>query len=176
MEPILTESEASIRRTLDVNLIAHFLTVKEFVPAMVERNHGHIVTMASMAGFVTNGYIIPYACSKAANVSFHEGLSSELAYSYKATKVRTSVVHPTWAKTAMIGSMLTDPTVREFLLEPGTVSDAVVAQVLKGEGKQIVLPKRYSILPIVRAMPEWVGHFIRKDLSQATEKRYKAKS
>lgn len=35
---------------MNVNSISHFWTVKAFLPAMIESNHGHIVTIASLAG------------------------------------------------------------------------------------------------------------------------------
>lgn len=46
---ILDGSEERTRLTFEVNTMAHFWTVREFVPAMVKRNHGHVVTIASMA-------------------------------------------------------------------------------------------------------------------------------
>lgn len=55
-EEILRESEEKIRLTMGVNLISHFLMAKEFVPFLVERNHGHVITIASMASF---GYVFP---------------------------------------------------------------------------------------------------------------------
>jgi short-subunit dehydrogenase len=87
---ILTESEEGIRKTFDVNIVAHFLIVKEFLPAMVEKNHGHVVTVASMSSFVAPAQMVDYACTKAALVAFNEGLASELRSRYKAPNVRTT--------------------------------------------------------------------------------------
>jgi all-trans-retinol dehydrogenase (NAD+) len=87
---ILDEPEASIRRSFEVNTFAHFLMVKEFMPAMIKQNHGHIVTLASMAAYVTVASIIDYNCTKASTVAFHEGLASELKHRYDAPNVRTT--------------------------------------------------------------------------------------
>jgi short-subunit dehydrogenase len=87
---ILSETEAQIRRTFEVNTIAHFLLVQEFLPAMVERNHGHVVTIASMASFFVLAQNVDYSCTKASVLAFHEGLTSELKARYGADKVRTS--------------------------------------------------------------------------------------
>jgi short-subunit dehydrogenase len=89
---ILDEAEEKIRRTFDVNTISHFILVKEFVPSMVRQNHGHIVTIASMASFISLGSMVDYACSKASALAFHEGIRQELRYWYKAGKVRTRYV------------------------------------------------------------------------------------
>ena len=41
-----------MRKTFDVNVVAHFWTLKAFLPHMMANNHGHIVTVASIAGWV----------------------------------------------------------------------------------------------------------------------------
>ena len=86
---MLDESEDQIRRVFDVNIIAHFLLVKEFLPAMIKQNHGHVVTVASVASFVTGVRNVDYACTKVSVLAFHEGLAQELKHTYKARNVRT---------------------------------------------------------------------------------------
>ena len=86
---ILEESEKQIRNTFEVNTISHFLMVREFLPAMIRANHGHVVTLASMASFVALGEIADYCCTKASALAFHESLRQELRLYYKAPKVRT---------------------------------------------------------------------------------------
>jgi all-trans-retinol dehydrogenase (NAD+) len=59
---------------------------------MVESDHGHVVSVASMASFVTVASVVDYGCSKAAALSFHEGLTQELKHRYNAPRVRTRLV------------------------------------------------------------------------------------
>lgn len=87
---ILDETEAEMRLVFEVNTIAHFLLVKELIPAMIKRDHGHIVTVASMASFMVHAQNVDYACSKASALAFHEGLSQELKSRYNAKNVRTT--------------------------------------------------------------------------------------
>lgn len=89
---ILNEPEEKIRQTFEVNTLSHFLMVKEFLPAMVKANHGHVITIASMASFVALGEMVDYCCSKASALAFHEGLRQELKYWYNAPNVRTRSV------------------------------------------------------------------------------------
>lgn len=89
---ILDESEEQVRRIFEVNIIAHFLLMKEFLPSMIEHNHGHIITLASLASFVTGVKNVDYSCTKAGALAFHEGLTQELKHSYNARKVRTRSV------------------------------------------------------------------------------------
>lgn len=49
---ILGGSEALIRKTFDVNNVSHFWMVREFLPSMIEKDHGHVVTVASMSSFI----------------------------------------------------------------------------------------------------------------------------
>jgi all-trans-retinol dehydrogenase (NAD+) len=88
--PLLDVTEETIRRTFDVNLISHFLITKEFLPALVKANHGHVVTIASLASFLSISPTITYSCTKAGAMAFHEGLANELIVRYDAPKVRTT--------------------------------------------------------------------------------------
>ena len=67
-----------------------FKLVKEFLPHMVQRNHGHIVTIASIASFASVANNASYSATKAGALAFHEGLAQELKARYGANKVRTT--------------------------------------------------------------------------------------
>lgn len=164
-ECILDEAEAKIDLTIGVNLKSHFLMAKEFVPHLVKINHGHVITIASMASFATNAQNADYAATKAGVLAFHEGLTSELSDRLNAPRVRTSVFHPIWVKTPLIHELASSPNFHDFLLEPETVSEAIVKQILLGEGKQVFLPGRFASAPLVRALPQWVGHRIRRSIA-----------
>jgi NAD(P)-dependent dehydrogenase (short-subunit alcohol dehydrogenase family) len=45
-------SLAEVRRTLDVNVVAHFVMVKRLLPGMMKRNRGVIVTVSSVMGLL----------------------------------------------------------------------------------------------------------------------------
>jgi all-trans-retinol dehydrogenase (NAD+) len=44
---ILDATEKDVRFTFEVNTLAHYWMAKEFVPAMVARDHGMVVTVVS---------------------------------------------------------------------------------------------------------------------------------
>lgn len=50
---ILQMSPEKIRGIFEVNTLSHYYTVNAFVPNMIAQRKGHIVTMASMASFMT---------------------------------------------------------------------------------------------------------------------------
>ncbi|KAL4802611.1 hypothetical protein BDV18DRAFT_147000 [Aspergillus unguis] len=159
---ILEKPESKIRQTFEVNTVSHFLMVREFMPAMIKQNHGHIVTIASMASFIGLGDMVEYSCTKASALAFHEGLRQELKLWYNAPKVRTTVVHPLWVRTPMI-KVLTDAgsEFKQPILTPEMVSGAVVKQVLAQRSGQIILPGYYTPLSFLRALPNWIQEFAR---------------
>ncbi|XP_050348098.1 estradiol 17-beta-dehydrogenase 11-like [Nymphalis io] len=90
---LLDTPDYLIQRTFDVNILAHFWTVKAFLPAMMEHNDGHIVTIASMAGQVGVAKLVDYCSSKSAACGFDEALRLELEV--KGVKgVHTSLICP----------------------------------------------------------------------------------
>ncbi|OQD80106.1 hypothetical protein PENANT_c039G02475 [Penicillium antarcticum] len=168
---ILEEPESKIRQTFEVNTLSHFLMVKEFLPAMIKANHGHVVTIASMASFVALGEMVDYCCSKASALAFHEGLRQELRYWYNAPNVRTSVIHPMWVRTPMI-KVLTDNE-RHFsqpIMTPQVVSAAICKQILNQRSGQVILPSSQSVASLVRAMPTWMQEGVRALASGALKK------
>lgn len=56
----------------------YFQTVKAFLPAMMEKNRGHIVSIASLAGHIGVPKLVDYCASKFAAVGFDEALRMEL--------------------------------------------------------------------------------------------------
>ncbi|KAJ9612002.1 hypothetical protein H2200_003597 [Cladophialophora chaetospira] len=163
MKLILDETEEQVQRTFEVNISAHFKMVKEFLPHMIKTNHGHIVTTASIASYATWASNTSYSATKAAVLAFHEGLAQELRARYNANKVRTTVVQPVTARTPPSDPIVKGLESRQFLLDPGTVAEAVVNQVLKGEGAQLILPTRYGFVSSMRAWPSWMQENARSE-------------
>lgn len=159
---ILDATERDIRFTFDVNAMAPFWTVKEFLPDMVKKNHGMIVNVSSFAAWITSPEMVDYAGSKAAVMALHEGLTTELKVRYKAPRVRTVIVHPGYTKTALFtGYNATQPFMLPAL-EPETVADAIVRQVLSGESGKVVAPGIGHTLGGFRGYPAWYQNRLRE--------------
>lgn len=50
----------SIKRTFEVNVFAHFWTIKCVLPFMKNKNSGHIVSISSIAGHMGNANLTDY--------------------------------------------------------------------------------------------------------------------
>jgi all-trans-retinol dehydrogenase (NAD+) len=114
-----------------------------------------VVTVASVAAWVTVPNMVDYAASKAASYAFHEGLAAELATSYGAPRVRTVVVNQSYTKTPLFTGYHNDSPFIMPALEPETVADAIVKQVLTGRSGQVILPAMGNTLPWLAALPHW---------------------
>ncbi len=67
---------------------------------MLEKNHGHIVTIASAAGLGGVAGLVDYCSSKYAAVGLHDSLTAELKQE-KKTGIHTTVVCPVFINTGM---------------------------------------------------------------------------
>ncbi|KUJ18682.1 NAD(P)-binding protein [Mollisia scopiformis] len=152
---ILDATEKDVRFTFDVNTLSHYWMAKEFIPSMVKKNHGMVVTIASLAAYVTVPGMVDYAASKAAALSFHEGLTAELKTKYNAPKVRTVVVNQGYTKTPLFQGYQNDSPFLMPTLEPETVAEAIVKQVLSGHSGQVIAPGFGTLLTFFKGFPHW---------------------
>lgn len=158
---ILDSTEKDIRFTFDVNTLSHYFTTKEFLPSMINKNHGMVVTIASLAAYLPVPNMTDYASSKAAALSFHEGLTAELLTKYNAPKVRTIVINQGYTKTALFQGYKNDATFLLPTLEVDTVAEEIVKKILKGKSGQGIYPGFGVSLTWLRAMPGWYQNRVR---------------
>lgn len=154
---ILESTEKDINLTFKVNAFSHYFLAQQFLPHMIANNHGMIVTVASLAGWVTAPGLVDYASSKASAIAFHEGLSAELVTHYKAPKVRTVLMCQGYTRTALFEGF------DSKALFPETVADEIVKNVLGGKSKLSVLPvTAWLVAPRLRSLPVWLQYGMRK--------------
>ena len=71
-------SEEDWRSSVEGSLTATFLTIRSFLPGMIERGSGSIVTMASSAARIPTNAPAPYAAAKAGVIMLTRQLASEV--------------------------------------------------------------------------------------------------
>ncbi len=89
------------RRTVEVNLVAPYLTCRALVPGMIERGYGRIVNIASIAGKEGNPNASHYSASKAGLIGLTKSLGKELA----KTGVIVNCLTPAAARTPIFDQM-----------------------------------------------------------------------
>ncbi|KAF2201204.1 NAD(P)-binding protein [Delitschia confertaspora ATCC 74209] len=158
---ILDSTESDIRLTFNVNSLSHYFLSQQFLPSMIKKNHGMIVTVASYAAYVTAPQMVDYGASKAAALAFHEGLTAELSTLYNAPKVRTVLMAQGYTRTKLFEGF------GGSSLYPETVAEEIVKAVLGGKSKHILLPAAgwYTVAQI-RGYPVWMQYSLRKRLDK----------
>lgn len=142
--------EEAVKRTFDVNVLGLFWVTKAFLPAMVEANAGHVVTVASAAGLVGVARQTDYSASKHAAVGFDESLRVEL---HKiAPRVRTTVVCPYYVDTGMFEGVRTRVPFLLPILKQRDVAERI-ADAIARDRRVLVLPPMVRLLPVLRVLP-----------------------
>jgi 3-oxoacyl-[acyl-carrier protein] reductase len=106
--PITEITLAEWNSVLDGNLTSTFLTIKEFLPTMIERRSGSIVTMASSGGRLLDKHLTAsYAASKAGVVQFTRHIALELG----RYGIRANVLAPATVMSERIERIMDDEAV-----------------------------------------------------------------
>jgi len=144
--------EERMVKVMEVNAMAHFWMCKAFLPTMMQKNCGHLVTIASAAGKTGLQRLTDYCASKYSAVGFAESLEMELREK-NLDGIKVTVVCPTPIDTALWkwGTFLSVP-----LLNPKFVAEEIVAGVLEEE-ETIYLPSYIRYLFFIKACaPRWI--------------------
>jgi all-trans-retinol dehydrogenase (NAD+) len=139
-----------IEQTFAVNTLALFWTVKAFLPAMIERGSGHLVTIASASGLIGVPRLSDYGASKWAAVGFDESLRMELRKI--GPGIRTTVVCPYYIKTGLFeGAKSRFPRLLPILDEEET-AERILRAIERNE-KRLLMPALVRALPLLRLLP-----------------------
>lgn len=136
---------------MNVNVNSHFWTIRAFLPDMIERKSGHIVSIASMAGHVATPNLTDYSASKFAAVGLNESLRVELKK--KGHKnIFTTCICPFFINTGMFDGVKTKWGFLLPILDQDYAADQIVDATLKNK-EMLMLPFSMNFLPLVRILP-----------------------
>ena len=153
--------DEKIEATFDINVLALFWTGKAFLPSMIARNSGHIVTIASASGLIGVARLADYAASKWAAIGFDESLRAELRK--VAPGVLTTVICPYYINTGMFRGVQSRFPWLLPILEEDDVAERVVRAIRRGT-RRLIMPWAVYTVPVMRFLPvglfDWVANFI----------------
>jgi all-trans-retinol dehydrogenase (NAD+) len=147
---LLETSDEKIEKTMAVNALASFWTVKAFLPAMLVRGAGHIVTVSSAAGIIGVTGLADYSASKFAAFGFNEALRMELRK--KRSPVKTLIVCPFFVDTGLFEGVKTKVPLLLPILKQEYVARRIALAIRKGK-KRLVLPFFVYSVWILRLLP-----------------------
>ncbi|MCE7873606.1 SDR family NAD(P)-dependent oxidoreductase [bacterium CPR1] len=160
----MSRSSQEIEQLLATNVAAPMILTRLVLPGMLERNQGHVVTIASLAGKIALPYAAAYSGSKAALLAWSNSLRIEL----RRTGVRCSLVTPGYVlETGMFASRrATPPGYLKAVTPPEVV--AGVLKALAENREEVVVSGRpfkpmqtaYALAPrLLTALLEKIGLF-----------------
>jgi all-trans-retinol dehydrogenase (NAD+) len=146
----LETPDEKIIKTMQVNTFPLFWTCKAFLPSMIKRNTGHVVTIASAAGIIGVRGLADYSASKFAAFGFDESLRMELRRMKSA--VKTTVVCPFFIDTGMFLGVKTRFPLLLPILKDTKAAGRIVRAVLK-DRKRLILPAFVYAVYFLRLLP-----------------------
>lgn len=120
--PFLKTDRATWDQILGVNLTSIYVLTQAFLPEMLERGKGAVVSVASVAGKVGHAYVTAYCASKHAVLGFTKALALEVA----RKGVTVNAVCPSYVDTPM-----TDASVENIVSKTGRDADEAVETLLR---------------------------------------------
>jgi len=151
---LIQSKDEDILKTFDVNILAHFWTIKAFLPNMIARNKGHIVNIASMAGFCGTSRLVDYCASKFAAVGLDEALRAELHDLNLSDRIKTTLICPYYINTGMFAGVRSKVAP---ILDPEYVArETVIA--IRTQKELVILPWWLSIFVNLKYFLPTSGH------------------
>ncbi len=133
-KPFADESVERIDQMLDINLRGAILATHAVLPGMLERRHGAIISVASVAGHIAVSSM--YSATKYGLRGFMLALRRELA----GTGVAASVVSPGFIRTALDGNS-------HFPMPGPEVVARTIADLVVKPRREVIVPSYY--VPLV---------------------------
>jgi len=145
--PVESFNAEEVATLVDVNLMGIVNTIDPLLPRMIERRHGHLALMASVAGYRGLPTASGYCATKAGVIALAESINAELG----RYDVAVQVVCPGFVRTP-----LTDKNEfpMPYLME---VDDAVdrIWRGLQGSDFEIAFPRRFVWqLKTMKSLPD----------------------
>jgi len=148
---VMDTPDSRIVKTFEVNVLAHFWTIKAFLPDMIEHKLGHIVNVASLAGHSGTNKLVDYCSSKFAAVGLDEAFRVEMFVQGHSDYIKTTVVCPYYISTGMFAGVQSKIIP---ILVPEYVADSVVGATLTNR-EVLLLPWWTFMLVALKAiLPE----------------------
>ena len=169
LAPFIEFDDAELRAMVEVNLMAPMILTRRLLPGMIERGHGHVVTVSSLEGRKGIPFDAAYSGTKAALVSWMEAIHVEL----EGTGVRTSIVLPGYVSEAGIFADRGATVPR--LMGARSASDvarAVVRAIERESQEVIVTPRPVRPLLALNTMSPVLGDRILRILGVVRVQRW----
>uniref|UniRef100_A0A8D9EGY2 Short-chain dehydrogenase/reductase 3 n=1 Tax=Cacopsylla melanoneura TaxID=428564 RepID=A0A8D9EGY2_9HEMI len=167
--PLKNTSEEEIRKIFDVNVFSHFWVLETFLPSMMEKNHGHIVGISSMAGVVGLPNLVPYCASKFAVRGYMEALAEELREDARNSKIKFTSIFPFMVDTGLCKNPKIKFPSLMGLLQPKDVASHIIRSQRRGEAQVAIPNGLLHVNNFCRLMPLKVARILKDFLDSGVD-------
>ena len=153
---ILENSDFMMKKTLEVNTLAHLYTIREFLPDMIRIKKGHIVSIASVAGLQGSPGLADYAASKFGAVAIDESLRTELKKQGLYKYIKTTCINPFFINTGMFDGVKDNWSFFRILDQHYVVWRILTA--IRQNEDVVVMPFNCNVIYFLKALfPVWLS-------------------
>lgn len=167
LKPFNELEPVEIQRTFSVNILAHFWTLRQFLPRMIELGRGHVAAMSSVCGILGGPYTTDYSASKHAVIGMMKALEEELHFVGKGDIIHFTSICPTIVNTGFVHHPYTRFPEILPILHPKKVARDAVHAVLTNQRIAVIPSWLGYLIPIFRLFPDEVFVMFQRFLDQA---------
>jgi len=164
---LLKHTEEEIRKTVEINLVAHFWMFQAFLPKMIEANRGHIVALSSMAGIMGFKNLVPYCGTKFAVRGVQEALSEELRCTTNGrSNIKFTTIFPYMVDTGLCKNV----TIRFQNLMPMVTPENAAAAIISAQRRgiqEMSIPSYMFYLNVYCRIFPNKANYLLKDFAEA---------
>lgn len=165
-----------MQHNISVNLIAHFNTIRTFLPGLLaSETGGTIVTVASVLGKLGASHLSDYCAAKAGLIAMHRSVRAEFTSADAprgAENIRTILVTPGQLSTQLFASLEAPSKFFGPVVETVELAREIVRMIDAGESGEISFPLYARIIEWNHILPPGVQSILRlvSGIDQAIEK------
>lgn len=144
--PVEELNAAEVELVMRVNFLGAVYVVDALLPSMLARGSGHLVAVASLAGYCGLPERPAYCASKAAMIGFFESLRLDL----RPRGIAVTIVSPGFVRTPMTGG---EGSERPFMVELEPAVDRI-ARAIRARRRSLAFPWQMALpATLARALP-----------------------
>jgi all-trans-retinol dehydrogenase (NAD+) len=144
VQPFTEMTAPEIKKSIAVNLVSHFWTIKAFLPQMLHQGKGHIVAISSNLGIMGKSHFIDYSAAKFGVNGLMQALEAEL-HEMKKRSIRMTTICPAAIDTGLVKSIETRFPRIFPLLSTQTAAQLIVDAILRND-HLLIIPTGYRYL------------------------------
>ncbi|CRL06391.1 CLUMA_CG019031, isoform A [Clunio marinus] len=152
---LLEGTSKDIQSIIDTNLTAYFWTVRQFLPGMIERKRGHVVSVSSLSAKVTMPNNLTYVTTKFGNDGFMKALFDDLCLNNHDDYINLTTVYPSFTATQKNLTSLLESITDIIAYDPDYVGDLIVKGMLANR-REFIVPPSSALFILTRYFPDKV--------------------